>query len=244
MGDEFPTADVRPPFLRAEEQLADLIDSLGGGERLPSEPELARQFGVSRATLREALRLFEERGRIARKPHVGTMVLDTHPVIETGLEVLESLDTLAQRLNLPTRMANPVVAERGSDPTDCDALDIPPGSPVTTISRTIYTGEAPIAFLVDVLPSGIVSPAELENFKGSVLDLLLKRNNPPLDRSYTEIAAISASDSLARRLGIHRGTPLIHLEAVLYAQDGRAVDHSHSYFVPGYFKFHVLRKIG
>jgi GntR family transcriptional regulator len=74
--------------------------------------------------------------------------------------------------------------------------------------------------------------------------MLLKRNDPHLAHSHTSITAESADGSLARPLGVQRGTPLLHFEATLYAQDGRAIDHSHSYFAPGYFKFHVVRKVG
>ncbi len=127
---------------------------------------------------------------------------------------------------------------------ECCALGIAEGTPVLEISRAIYASDVPVAYLTDVLPLGIVSQDELENFNGSVFDLLLKRGDPPLGQSRTAITAESADGPLARHLGLQRGTPLLHFEAVLYSQDGRAVDHSHSHFTPGYFKFHVVRKVG
>ena len=236
--------DSRPLYVRAEETLGTLIDSLSPGERLPTEPQLAKQLRISRATLREAMRLFEERGRIARKPGVGTFILAPHPIIETGLEVLESIDTLAQRLGLQTRMLDLSVSECAAEAQVAEALGIMAGSAVVEIARTIYAGDLPAAYLSDTLPLGIVPHSELENFSGSVLDLLLTRGEPPLGRSRTSITAESADGMLARRLGLQRGTPLLHFEAVLYAQDGRAIDYSHSRFTPGYFKFHVVRKVG
>lgn len=236
--------DSRPLYIRAEETLGTLIDSLSPGERLPTEPQLAKQLKISRATLREAMRLFEERGRIARKPGVGTFILAPHPVIETGLEVLESIDTLAQRLGLQTHMQDLSVTECAAEARVAEALGIMAGSAVVEIGRTIYAGDLPGAYLRDTLPVGIVPHSELENFSGSVLDLLLSRGEPPLGRSRTSITAESADGMLARRLGLQRGTPLLHFEAVLYAQDGRAIDYSHSHFTPGYFKFHVVRKVG
>jgi GntR family transcriptional regulator len=236
--------DSRPLYLRAEEALGQWINSLSPGERLPTEPELAKRLSISRATLREAMRLFEERGRIARKPGVGTFVLAPHPVIESGLEVLESIDTLARQLDLQTRMVDLAVNECPADERHARALGIAEGAPVLEISRTIYAGDVPVAYLTDVLPAGIVTQDELENFNGSVLDLLLKRSDPPLGQSRTAITAESADGPLARHLGLQRGTPLLHFEAVLYLQGGRAIDHSHSHFTPGYFKFHVVRKAG
>ncbi|MBI3243556.1 MAG: GntR family transcriptional regulator [Chloroflexi bacterium] len=236
--------DSRPLYLRAEEALGQWIDSLSPGERLPTEPELAKRLSISRATLREAMRLFEERGRIARKPGVGTFVLAPHPIIESGLEVLESIDTLARRLNLETYVTDLVVNECPADDKHAASLGLAAGASVVEIARTIYAGAVPVAYLTDVLPTGVVTQEEMENFSGSVLDLLLKRGNPALGQSRTAITAESADGSLARHLSLQRGTPLLHFEAVLYTQDGRAIDHSHSHFTPGYFKFHVVRKVG
>jgi GntR family transcriptional regulator len=230
--------------MRAEEALARLIETLAPGERLPTEPDLAKQLNISRATLREAMRLFEERGRLVRKPGVGTFVLAPQPVIESGLEVLESIDRLAHRLNLPTRMTDLAVQAKAADAKEAAGLGLNAGMMVLTISRTIYVGQVPVAFLTDVLPVGIVTQEETETFSGSVLDLLLTRGDPALGVSKTALTAESADGQLARHLGVQRGTPLLHFEATLYTQEGKAVDHSHSHFVPGFFKFHVVRKVG
>jgi DNA-binding FadR family transcriptional regulator len=58
-GPDLPIGKVKPAYVQVSEQLRDLILSgwLQEGERLPSEDALAGQFGASRSTVREALRL-------------------------------------------------------------------------------------------------------------------------------------------------------------------------------------------
>jgi DNA-binding GntR family transcriptional regulator len=80
-------------------------------------------------------------------------------------------------------------------------------------------------------------------FKGSILDLFLEKGEPKLAHSKTEITAISATKDLAQLLEIGSGSVLLKLEAFLYGKDGRAIDHSISYFLPDIFRFHVLRKV-
>jgi len=116
---------------------------------------------------------------------------------------------------------------------------------VTVVTRVIVADGQRVAFLTDVVPQDQLRAAELgEGFHGSVLDLFLQRGWPQLAHSRTELAAEAADGDVARWLHLQRGAPLLKLEAHLYAQDGRVVDYSLSYFVPGYFRFHVVRRVG
>jgi len=233
------------PFRRLQADLAKLIGSLPAESRLPSEPELAQRLGVSRATLREAMRAFEGQGLIRRRQGVGTFVVGKVPVIESGLEVLESIETLAQRINLPVNMGELQVQQVPADEEYAANMQVSPGTPLTRVSRVIYTDSRPIAFLVDTLPADVLSEAELESgFTGSVLDLLLRRGEPELVQSRTDIRATGATQEVARALQIQRDDVLLHFVARLYSAAGSVVDYSVSYFLPGYFRFHVVRKVG
>jgi GntR family transcriptional regulator len=230
---------------KLHEDLAALIASTPSGGRLLTEPALAKQLGVSRATLREAMRAFEAQGLIRRRQGSGTYVTPPSAVIETGLEVLESIEKLAQRIDLPVRMGILRVDPRPASEEECQMLGTEDGCQVVSVSRAIYTESRPVAYLVDVLPSELLTPEELEEgFTGSVLDLLLQRGSPKLAASHTEIGAISANSELAKIMGIQRDDVLLRFIARLYDVDNRVVDYSLSYFLPGYFRFHVVRKVG
>ena len=82
------------------QRLEELINRTEPGGRLPSEPKLAGKLGVSRATLREVMRTFEMQGLLRRRQGVGTFVMHPPHVIESGLEVLESIETLADKDSL------------------------------------------------------------------------------------------------------------------------------------------------
>lgn len=233
------------PFRRLQAELAELIASLPAESRLPSEPDLARQLGVSRATLREAMRTFEGQGLIRRRQGVGTFVVGSVPVLDSGLEVLESIESLAARIGLPVRMGALQVQEIEADDEHAVTCQVTAGSRLTRVSRIIYTDARPIAYLVDTLPVDILAASDLESdFTGSVLDLLLHRGSPKLAQSRTDLKAISAPSDVARPLQIQRDDVLLQFIAHLYTAEGRMVDYSISYFLPGYFHFHVVRKVG
>jgi DNA-binding FadR family transcriptional regulator len=64
---EFQEVDRKPLYLQVAEQIRDAIlrGDLGSGERLPTERELSETFGVSRASVREALRSLQAHGLVS-----------------------------------------------------------------------------------------------------------------------------------------------------------------------------------
>lgn len=214
------------------------------GGLLPSEAELAQHFDVSRATVREALSRLEQRGLVIRRHGVGTFVALQKPVLDAGLERLESLDTLARRIGLETHMGEPEIVEREAMPREAEQLQIAAGAQVLAISRVILAGAQPVAFLIDIVPTTLLRKQDLgQAFHGSVLDFLLERGEPALSHSRTDIITEAADLPTARKLHVQRGDTLLKLEAQLYSREGRVVDYSLSYFAPGYFRFHVVRRI-
>jgi len=232
------------PFQRLQADLAALIAKSPPGFRLPSEPDLAADLGVSRATLREAMRTFETQGLIRRRQGAGTFVVGKPPVIESGLEVLESMLTLARRTGLDVGPGQTSIEQVMADKESAVALGVPEGTSLVRVSRTMRAATRPVAYLVDILPENVLHAGELTTkFSGSVLDYLLQRGDP-LVTSRAEITAANASAEVAKMLEIQRGDVLLKLTAILFTASGQAIDFSHSYFLPGYFKFHVVRKVG
>jgi GntR family transcriptional regulator len=230
---------------RLHEALGKIIADTSPGERLLTEPELAKQLNVSRATLREAMRTFETQGLIYRHQGSGTFVIHPSQIIDTGLEVLESIETLSKRIGLEVSMGELQIDNRPASEEYAQALSIEPNAPVLYVSRVIHADGRPVAFLIDILPEDVLASEELKvGFTGSMLDLLLKRGIPGLVSSRCEINAVQAKSEVAKALRIQRGDVLLRFIAYLYSTNGRVVDYSYSYFLPGYFNFHVIRRVG
>jgi len=232
------------PFQRLQADLAKLIASTPAGSRLTSEPELAKQLGVSRATLREAMRTFETQGLIRRRQGSGTYVVGKFETIDTGLEVLESIETMAQRRNLQISVSDLQVEQLTADEKMAEGLCMEVGVRITRIRRVMRADGRPVAYLVDALPDDYLKPANLPNdFSGSVLDFLLASGRD-LQVSRADISATNATADVAKPLEIQRDDVLLKFESQLYDSHGKVVDYSVSYFIPGYFHFHVNRRVG
>lgn len=232
------------PFQRLQADLAALIARSPAGSRLPSEPELAKQLSVSRATLREAMRTFETQGLIRRRQGAGTFVVGQVPVLDSGLEVLESLETIAEKLGLEVSISDLVIESVFADQEHANSLDLPLAAKLTRVRRVVRADGRPVAYLVDTLPEETLKPDQLpDSFRGSVLDFLLERGDG-LSVSRAAISASNAVAEVAKALEIQRGDVLLQFVSQLYTNDGKVVDYSVSYFIPGYFNFHVVRRVG
>lgn len=85
-----PHVDVYEAVLA---QLRALVETMEPGDRLPAERELAERLGVSRVSLRTALRALESTGRIEIKRNSGSFVLDpSSSPITPLLRALEPVD--------------------------------------------------------------------------------------------------------------------------------------------------------
>lgn len=211
---------------------------------LPSEADLSQRFEVSRATIREALSQLEQRGVVVRRHGVGTFVVAT-PRIDTGLEELESIETLARRTGLETRMSDLQIEERPATEIELSALQLSAADSVLAVARVIIAEKRPVAYLIDIVPTSILKQQDLDRaFRGSVLDVLIRRRDLNLSHSRTDILIELATPSMARKLRTKRGEPLHKLQAQLFTREGQVIDYSLSYLVPGYFHFHVIRRIG
>jgi GntR family transcriptional regulator len=151
---------------------------------------------------------------------------------------------MARRFGLEVSVSDLSIESIRADEELAQALDLAVGEPLTRIRRVVRAENRPVAYLVDILPEKVLNAKDLSpEFYGSVLDFLLVRGDP-LTTSRANVSAIGASAEVAKPLQIQRGDVLLHFNAQLYDAGGKVVDHSLSYFIPGYFHFHVVRHVG
>jgi GntR family transcriptional regulator len=235
-----------PLSAQAQEYLLNLIENgaYQAGEQLPSEADLASQLGISRPTLREALRNLEQDGLILRKHGVGTFVAPGYEHrLESGLERLESILELANRQGLDVKCAALRVSREQAGPELGAKLDVDPGILLTSIRRAIVVGGVPIAYMIDLVLPSALSPADVDDrFNGSVLDLLRQKPDLRIGHGIADIIAVDADRFLTDNLEVELGQAVLLMEEIIYDVEGNPVEFSRNYFVPEFFQFRVVRR--
>ena len=203
---------------------ADLADRVASGEfkgGFPGELALAEAYGVSRGTIRNALRPLRETGFVSaqrgRKPRaiVGGLGSAFGPVYSLFASVQES--GMTQRS---------VVLERRlvTDPVSAAGLALPPTAELLKLSRLRLADEE--AFAVDHvwLPADRVRPLmEVDFAETALYKELRERCGITVDGGLEELRADTASSLDVERLGCALGAPMFRIQRIGYHR-GTAVE--------------------
>jgi GntR family transcriptional regulator len=243
-----PRAGSRRRFLRlaVRERLARLI--AGGrwrpGERLPSEPRLAEDLGVSRATLRDALRSLEEDGFVTREHGAGTFVT-FRPRLLNNLDVNFGVTHLIEAQGHAPGTGSLSVATEAADEESARELRLDPGAEVYVLERVRTADGAPVAFTRDLIPvehlQGRVELLESLG-DGSLYELLEREFKLVVEHGVAKIRPLRASPRIAGLLGLPSGALLLFLSQIDYGLEGRPVLLSDEYHVADAFELTVVRR--
>jgi GntR family transcriptional regulator len=187
------------------------------GARLPSEPAMCEHFGVSRATVRQALARLERRGLVTRRAGRGTFVHQHQP----GLWMLQRSHGLFQlevdRLGR-TVTSTILRAEFGPLPSwACDSLRVPPGSEGAMLERLRFLDDRVALYVVNHVPAEFAETALLtENPNESLYRRLEQRHGLEPTGGRRVVEAVAADSRIAELLEVDRGAPLIFIQSATW----------------------------
>lgn len=187
------------------------------GSQIPTEKQIADQYGVSLITVRQALSDLVDEGLIERQRGRGTFVAP--PKITHGMVQLASFTeeqgalgkrVTAQVLDLKTDLPTPREAE---------LLEIPLGETVTRFSRIRFVDGEPMMVAYTTLINEVGRHLNEEVLQGSFYSFL-RSIRWPLARATEEVQADFASAREAALLKISRRTPVLRTRRVAYTAEG------------------------
>jgi GntR family transcriptional regulator len=245
--------EVKPSLVDiAEESLRTWLASSRHrlGERLPPEQELSGRLGISRGTLRTALRRLEQSGEIVRRQGSGTYVgRVSSGTFDEGLERLVSYGELARQRGVDIEASETEITELPVGEHIGELLGIDPAQTATTFTRVLLLAGEPWASMRDVVHPDVELPPPgrlrqaLE--RGQMVLDVLKAQGVPVAYARTHITArtVSGADPVGRALGVTDPSAALELEHVTCTSEGLPVEHSTDIFLPGRLDLHVMRQL-
>ncbi|MBO6716320.1 MAG: GntR family transcriptional regulator [Rhizobiaceae bacterium] len=210
-----------PLWHQAEQALRALIadGTWPDGTQLPNEGKLSEMLGVSRITVRHALRNIEEAGLLRREHGRGTFVRTS--TVTAGVRGLTSFtQEMADRgLVVGSRVLD--VAELPASPEVATALEIAEGEPVVKLRRLRAGNNLPIGIQNAFIPAARVPGlADIGEPVPSLYELLKQRFGitPQMAREIYRVGIVSPED--AGPLEVAAGSPAFIVQRI--TSDARA----------------------
>lgn len=187
------------------------------GDLIPSESELMRSYGVSRATARKAMEMLSNNGLITKRRGKGSEVISQVPA--TSLQHVNSyvkkgvVDNGTPQKRLLEAKVMPAPSEVAEN------LKLDTETKVYCMRRVRYAGEVPFYYEVIYYPDGYAPGITSRDFsKESLRAYLADKCGITWSRAEQKIYSCAATDELAELLDVEPGTPLLLIKRVSYDQ--------------------------
>lgn len=221
-------------------QLADRIQNkvYSTAQKLPSEYDLAKEFEVSRLTVRKAIDLLIKRQLLVKSPGKGTYVMSGVDKIESGRMGLQSFTEAAKAYGktsraevlrfgplteVPEKVATALALKTRLRP-EVDRL----------VRRRFWDEEVLTVEYIDICHE-YIEGRTVADFQGSLFELLEK--NVAIAYSQQEVEATLVDQAMSKLLNVAVGSPLLKVRSVIYTADAKPILYDTSYYRADRYSF-------
>src|SRR3989454_869489 len=222
-----------PRYHRIAEALRERIrdGELSAGARLDNQRRLAKSFGVTLMTLRQALELLDREHLITRRHGLGTFV--AAPSIDYDILQLRRFagDLTAKGEHVATRLLGTPFAV--ADRRVAEALKLPARGRVLVLDRLRLVDDHPMSLQRSFLPLPLGDEVVRADLASTPLHQVLEfKLGVVITRARETVSAVRLRPRGARELGCRAGGPAVEAERISY-DPGRAPGVFHPVFIPG-----------
>jgi GntR family transcriptional regulator len=212
------------------------------GERLASEDELAAEFSVSRATIRQAVGALVAEGLVARKQGSGTYVRE-HNKSMLRQRFRGSLGDLIRESHKAAPRDIEVLHDQVTPRAVALALEL--DEPIATVvRRTRMMDDEPFAYTVTYVPSDIGKHLTVETLVHKALMEALIEDGIELVNATQSIRAQLADAELSGRIDVDLGAAVLYVERIVRAKNERPVEFVTSWYRGDRYEYTVTLDLG
>jgi len=232
-------------YTRIKEELVRRMESgeLKVGDKLPSEPELARHFQVSRETVRAAIKQLEQEGKLEVRIGIGRFVRRPLATIPSSMTQFMSTGEVIRSAGLKEGQLEQSIRTELCQPEWAERLMIEPGTPVLVNERIRTANQEPVAYNINIMPLVLVQEAfNRTPLSGSLLQFLEDECGIRLSGTTTEIVVPLHTDPAYLKLRVKPDTTVLLMKQTHFDQHQLPVLFSYDYYRNDIFQFWVNRE--
>jgi len=213
------------------------------GSQLPTEAGLCEMLGVSRTVVREALRVLEEDGLVARRHGVGTFVRD-HPILK-NLNFNFGITEMIESAGLVSGTSYFAIQSETADQEKAEQLRVDPGTPLVTVQRVRTADGRPVVYSLDTLPESLLKRAGFDPqllLTQSIYNILQTSLGQVIEYGIARLLPVIAPDYVVEKLRLPLNALTLYIVQTDYSPDDVPLVYSQEYHLPDAFDFIVWRR--
>jgi GntR family transcriptional regulator len=212
------------------------------GTRLPPEAVLAKELGVSRATLRSALGKLEAEGVVTRRHGDGTY-LNRHAVeVDARPTQLMAFRTMIEKSGRKATVTTLSIRSRLPVDEECDKLQSPPGEPVVELICLFLADDQPAIYSVNRYAARVVLPADLEvDVRIPMADFIKHYSGQQVTYSISDFCAVVPPPEAVQYLGIAPTAPILMSTDLFYGLKDVPLALGNNYFHPDQYRLRLAQ---
>lgn len=233
----------RSLYLQARDMILELINKqIEPMEKIPSEQKLSEQLGVSRNTIREAIKSLEQEGFLYSRHGVGTFVIGSKESLKTNISTLES--------------STNIIISQGYQPgtknVESKVMNQPPSyirkklslteEEVFYIERVRTANDESVVYVEDYIPYRLGMERKYQEKYYESLLSFLELFDMKIAFSICSIKAVISNERIESKLNLKDQHALLLLRQTHYTNNGIPALYSDSYYLSEKFEFNVIRK--
>ena len=214
---------TRPLYLQVKDMLVQRIvaGAWKPGAAIPNEIELSRELGISVGTVRKALDEMESERLISRRQGRGTFVID-----QTSDECAIRFSNIRDPdgIRIAGEIESCEVVPASANESEARLLQLRIGDPVFRLRRVRVHDDQPFMIEDSTIPQARFPGLAQDSDIPPSIVVLAHRYGVLLARAEEKISVAAAEGIVAQTLKVANGTPLLKLDCVVFAIDGRPIE--------------------
>lgn len=218
-----------PLYVQIRENLRKEIKGsrLHPGSKLPSEDELAAQYGVSRMTVRQGIMDLIDEGLLYRRHGLGTFV--AQPQVERDHTGLSNFFESARQKGIEASMRVLIADILPARLKVAKALNLKEGELAIRIKTLRYSDGISVTVHDAYVPYRLFSQLLQEDLEARHMWDYMEQYGYKVKKAVQRLEAREADEELADLLGVEVGSPILYKERTVYTDDGTPIEFTYCY---------------
>jgi GntR family transcriptional regulator len=213
------------------------------GSQLPTEAELCEMLGVSRTVVREALRVLEDDGLVARRHGVGTFVRN-HPILK-NLNFNFGITEMIESAGLKSGTSHLAIQKETADQEKAEQLRVALGTPLITVERVRTANGRPVVYSLDTLTESLIQRAGFDPQllrTESIYNILQTSLGKVIEYGIARLLPVAAPHRVTEKLQLPPNALTLYIVQTDYSSGDEPIVYSCEYHLPDAFDFMVWRR--